>query len=927
MDDDHCIYSRPVVVTEDRIKEALEKQAKQKALKAALDRQVREAERLKAEKHRAKGKYDRRWGDPKGNVPPASSVSAENNRQSASSVATRSVAGPSPPTTSAPVAPGVVESTRYHFSFCQGQGTFEVDDFPARRLRTVLQTSAEGGERGGGTAPPETGGETGKAPALRVRRQPASRDARNGTGTRNTRGSRSSATANGGEHQTNSLPINFSLARETAAKKAPPLEHRPSDCGRHSHGASAERGGGRNASAHSRDKANGGYDTQSLPTELIYKLGQANSNATVAKPSMRRVTTPLQLPSSGRASEPHEHRSPVGPLTGTVPDSPMTAGRENFRSSFSDNTGSPDWAGVGGSHLLLSPCSGGKGAQRVLGSGGSTPNTKALGARYASPRPSARLAGGILPPLNTRNDSDVIEMSAVLEVATPPREYSVLSAAAGAPNTRTPGSSAQPLSCKRTSSTPSERHARPSPPQSPHAAAAAEQARKQAEREKAWAQQVKQIKAEFRKARAKGPGKANAKLDDRVAMSNVPRRAETAPDPAPHPPMRGGLGGEAGDGGRYVHGRYGVGGGGKNNVGSGRAHHVEKMDFAKAHIFTRENFRPITAPEDATSYCGMLSPLPLLPPLERPRKSMSREEALVSRELVAGAEGQEEAIGIEAASSASINGTHTFASTGTSGEESLKLASLTTRQVTLGLPDYGESDPIPIQFNHLLEFVEAQMITAGQAESLWDFFYASYEAPGGPSDGDAVQAGSFVSVNSTRDVWGSGASGDARGAVTEKKSSTLEMQAAVGRPGANGVGASKGDENADGGNVKAFYVPNTPSQLPTCAVLAPGLRRKISQQYSEQEAARLHQPYELVQNDRTWRSISGTCSRGANGRPGGVDSGHCTSPHIEQGLQNHFSTAAEPGDEGSDENDGGANMFDTFSELVLTTDLKGDDND
>ncbi|AYU81071.1 hypothetical protein LdCL_300032700 [Leishmania donovani] len=931
MDGDRYIYSRPVAVTEDRIKEALEKQAKQKALKAALDRQVREAERLKAEKHRAKGKQDKRWGDPKVNVPPtSSSANAENKTQTASTAVTASVAGPSPPTMGTTVAPGAVESTRYNFSFRKGQGTFEVDGSPARRLRTTFQTSAEARERGGGAAPPGTGGENGKAPAPRGRRQPASRDASSGAGPCNTRGSRSTAAANGGEYQTNSLPINFSMTKEGAGKKAPPLERRPSDCGRLTCGTSGERGGGSDASGHSRNKGNGGYDTQSLPTELIYKLGQASSNAAVAKPSLRRVTTPLRAPSSGRTSEPRGHQSPLGLLTGAVSGSPMTAGRENFKSPLNDRTKSPDYAGVGGAHPRLSPGGGLKAVPRVLGSGGGTPNAKALGARYVSPRPTARLAGGILPPLNPHNDSDVIEMSAVLDVVTPTREYSVIGTATGALSGRTPGSAAPPLPCKRTNSTPAERPARRSPPESPHAAAAAEQERKQAEREKAWAQQVKQIKAELRRTRAKGPGKGGMKLEDRGAMSNIPRRAETAPDPAPHPPMRGALGGAAGGGASGAggaHGRNGAGGGGKGNVGGGRSHQVEKMDFAKAHIFTRENFRPITAPEDATSYFGMLSPPPSLPPLALAPKFKSREQARSSSESVREAERKEEAIGTEAASSPSINGIHTFASTGTSGEESLKLASLTTRQVTLGLPDYGDSDPVPIQFNHLLEFVEAQIITASQAENLWDFFSASADvARGGGSGSDAGRAGSSFSVSSARDMWGRAARGDVNGAVGEGKPSTLEIEAVDERPAANGVGATKGDENVKGDNGRVFYVPYSPSQLPTSAVLAPALRRKISQQHSEQEAARLHQSYKPLQNGRPWRSSSGAGGRGASGGPGDGDSGQRTAPHIARGLQNHFSTAAEPGDKGGDEGHGGANMFDTFSELVLPTDLKDEDN-
>ncbi|KAG5472865.1 hypothetical protein LSCM4_02190 [Leishmania orientalis] len=486
MDDDRYIFSRPVVVTEDRIKTALEKQAKQKALKAALDRQVREAERLKAEAHRTNGK---RPSDPKVNGPSASSSAyVESKVPTASPPATNSVAGPSP-TVGATVAPGVVESTRYTFSFCKGQGTFEMESSSARLLQATLPPFAEGRERGGGAAPPATTGDAGKASA-RVRRQAASREAVSGTGRRSSRGGRPTAAANGGEYQTNSLPLNFTAAKEAAGKRFP----------------SPERGGGdSDAIGQSKSKGSDRYDTQSLPVELIYKLGQASSNA-VVKPRLRRVTTPLRPPSSGRASESRGLQSPLCSLAVAVSGSPMAAAGDNFTSPPTDSTRSPDWIGVGGGRPLLSQgC--GKGVPRVLGNGGGTPKEKALGLRYASPRPSARLAGGILPPLNARNDSDVIEMSAVLDAATPPRECRVAGAVPGAPSGRTLCSAAQPLSRRQTSSTPAERTARPSPPQSPLDAAAAEQARKQAERERAWAQQVKQIKAELRKTRTKGSGK------------------------------------------------------------------------------------------------------------------------------------------------------------------------------------------------------------------------------------------------------------------------------------------------------------------------------------------------------------------------------------------------------------------------------------
>ncbi|KAG5473258.1 hypothetical protein CUR178_03178 [Leishmania enriettii] len=910
MNDDRYIFSRPVVVTEDRIKTALEKQAKQKALKAALDRQVREAERLKAEAHRTKGK---RPSDPKVNGPPVSSSAYVGSKvPTASPAATNSVAGPSP-TVGATVAPDVVDSTRYSFSFRKGQGTFEMESSSVLLLQATLPPFAEGRERGGGGAvPPVTAGDAGKASA-RERRQAASREAASGTGRRSSRGGRPTPASNGGEYQTNSLPLYLSAAKEAAGRKLP----------------SPERGvGDSDAIGQSKRKGSDGYDTQSLPVERIYKLGQATSNAAV-KPLLRGITTPLRPPSSGRASEPRGLQSPLGSLAGAVSGSPMAAARDNFTSPPTGSTRSPDWIGVGGGRPLLSPQGFGKGVPCVLGNGGGTPKEKALGLRYASPRPSARLAGGILPPLNARNDSDVIEMSAVFDAAPPPRECRVAGALSGAPSGRTLGSTAQPLSRRQASNTPAERPTRPSPPQSPLDAAAAEQARKQAERERAWAQQVKQIKAELRKTRTKGSGKGGLKSGGRGAMGDAPRRAETAPDPLPHPHLWGGLGvgGGGASGAGAAHGRYG-GGGAKGNAGGSRPPPVGRMDFAKAHIFTRENFRPITAPEDATSYFGMLSPPPSLPPLVKVSKTKPREQVEGSSEFVAALKG-DEAAGTEASSSPNLNAIITFVSTGTSGEESLKLASLTTRQVTLGLPDYGNSDPVPIQFNHLLQFVEAQMITASQAESLWDFFAVLPEAVrGGGCDSDAGGAGSSLLITSTREVWGRAARGDANGAADERESSALE--AVEERPAMNGAapgGVDAVESKTDDG--RAFYVPRSPSQLPTSAVLAPALRRKISQQHSGHDAAVVHQPHKPQHNGHHWLGSSGTSGgggEGIDGGAGGVGSGHRASPPKMRGLQKQLSITAEHGGEGGDE-DEGAGTFDTFSELVLPACLKDDEDD
>lgn len=886
MDEDHFIYSRPVVVTEDRLKEALAKQAKQKALKAALDRQVLEAERLKAEVHRAKDRQARTPSDPNLSAPPAPFQPKGSGRVQAVSPAPPA-AGPSPPPVGgagatpspSPMQPGAVESTRYTFSFREGQGTFEVEGSSARRLQTTLPPSAEGRERAAEGGKP-------RAPA---RRAPSSREAGDGeSGSRIKRGV--------GEYQTNSLPLNYGSAAKGAAGKKTPAsrERRVSDGGRPPRGASRDRKGGA-----AGDGSSGSYDTQSLPVELIYKLGQANNNGSAAPsvakaPLVHHVSSPPQPPVADRLSELHVMHSLLGPLVGAgVPGSPLPVFRENHTTPRGERQSSEDWSSnAPGGRPTISP-------RGAVG----TPKEKTPNGRRPSPRPSARPAGGILPPLHGRSDSDVIEMSAVMDAMTPLRDCGV--ALHGTPSTnRTPTGSAVPGARRRTSSTPAERAARPSPPPSPRdATAAAEQARKQAEREHAWEQQVKQLKAELRRARAKGGASKGGQKggEARGTAGNVPRRAETAPDPQPHPPVRGAnaaaspLGGAAGTGGAL--GRNGGTGAGRGNVNSGRPNHVEKMDFGKAHIFTRENFRPITAPEDAGAFFSLPSPPPSLPPLVHGPKPRSREQARtgsVEREVPA----------LEVESSPAANMANTFTSTGTSAEESLKLASLTTRQVTLGLADYGDAEPVPIQFTHLQQFVEAQMITAAQAESLWNFFAVSAEAGSGHYDDADGAHGSGVADDD-----------EVEGAM---ESTTLEIEVVEERvPVAPGHGAPPPPRGR--GSDSGFLVPHSPTQPPTSAVLAPALRRKISQLHSEQEAALLlQQSQHGFHNGRRRPSPSGP--------PG--DRGHYGTLHFEDRTRTSSQTSPTPPRRDAEEgNVGDSGTFDTYSELVLPNGHRGEEED
>lgn len=900
--DEHFIYSRPVAVTEDKIKEALAKQANQKALKAALDQQVLEAERLKAEAHRAKGKNARRTASNKTNA--TSEGQAEQRADPGPSPAPLPL--PSPPNSSDTHAgpSNGIEPTRYTFSFKQGQGTFEVTDKSIRPLQETLQpSSAEGRARagsgdGGSTAVPfplsnnnSNNGEKRRnlpipAPA---RRTPSSRDsARGGVGKRKV--SPSAAAGAGGAYQTNSLPANFRVGKDAGGGRATASRERVgSGDSRLSRGASRERGAARRPAASDNSDGNGGYDTQSLPVELIYKLsqggglpsasgGNANGQSPLSRlkpPHPPRLTSPKRSPSVSRISDSMAIRSPLSPPS--IPSgSPGSAVRD--RSS------------------QVSP----RGGRPGLGNA-----------------PSARPAGGFLPPLSGRRDSDVIEMSAVLDARTP---------------TRSPR--------RRTSSTPMDRPLAPlgaSPPNDN--AAAAEQARKQSEREKGWAQQVKQLKSELRKARQKAAGKAGGggKVDE--GSSKAPRRAETAPDPPAHPPGRAprGLGGVRQHQQQQQRRGENVSG---DNVGPARPTRLEKMDFSKAHIFSRETFRPITAPEDASSYFGGLlgspppprTPLPLVQPKPSPPPASVFAEA---REPAA--KRKETFSPLETELAALKSNTQSSAHTATSGDESLKLASLTTRQITLGLPDYGDGEPVPIQFLHLHQFVEAQIITAAQADGLWEFFAlavpADFDGSGGGDGGDEghlhrAEGGNLKPSSAEADRYAVPHHAD-RAEAEGMTSQTIEIEeiprdwaSPHARDGETvGVGDDEGGEEEEE-EEEGFFTPHSPAHPPTNAVLAPALRRKISQLHSE-EAALLLQHHQQLRNGRQRPAIAletapvKAALKKRNSNSVSPESRGRASPPPKPSPPKASSHSPHRDSEGSEPE----GTFDTYSELKLSRNL------
>lgn len=893
--DEHFVHSRPVVVTEDKIKEALAKQANQRALKAALDQQVLEAERLKAEAHRAKGKRERK-------VATKSSGEATSPSNLTEAKSGPSSSPPPPPPASAPTNAGPsssIEPTRFTFSFKGGQATFEETDRTIKPLReTLLPSSAEGRARagsgdGGGSSVPFPGSSAEKrrnAPAVvPARRNPSSRDsARDGNGPSKRKVSPSAA--GGGEYQTNSLPANFKVGKD-AGRATGSRERGSSGDSRPGRAASREGGAGRRTAASgdaNASSSSGGYDTQSLPVELIYKLSQANATPSVAAPAANANSPPplsrLKPPQPPRLSSPKR-----SPSVSRISDS---MGMRSPISTPAGPTGSPGSA-VRDRSVPASPRGGRAGGRTT------TPQDGAAGVR-----PSARPAGGILPPLSTRRESDTIEMSAMLDARTPPRDSASAAGNVGRSSPR-----------RRTSSTPQDRSPLPAGATPPNELSAAEQARRQAEREKGWAQQVKQLKSELRKARQRAAGKVTGASKADEAVAKAPRRAETAPDPPAHPP--GGRAPRGPGGARQRRAEADSSSNNSNNNNNGgiaRPTRLEKMDFSKAHIFSRETFRPITAPEDATSYfAGLLgspppprTPLPLVQPKPTPPPAPNLAAERVPKEPA-----KRSAFSPAASDNAAIQtGTQNSA---TSGDESLKLASLTTRQVTLGLPDYGDGEPVPIQFLHLHQFVEAQIITATQAENLWEFFALSVPSALGGSERDNGGGGALLRAEggsrkpshaeadryAVRGHHHHHQAGEEEDEMPSRSIEVEEMPHGWSRPHS----LDKEEEESAGD----FFTPHSPAHPPTTAVLAPALRRKISQLHSE-EAALLLQHQKQFHNGRQ--------------RPGVTPAAAPKNAINGGGAERKPPSAAKAPLSRSNRDDSddleGEGTFDTFSELKLS---------
>ena len=201
------------------------------------------------------------------------------------------------------------------------------------------------------------------------------------------------------------------------------------------------------------------------------------------------------------------------------------------------------------------------------------------------------------------------------------------------------------------------------------------------DKERDWEQQVKQLKGDLKNARQK-------EKDLSKLVGEKPQRAETAPNPSSSVHIL------AGGSQRSLAKLLPLERQSQNQLVSPQQHQpfqsqqqprplqtgpasaqkgapptTRRSDFNNTKVYSNETFRPITAP---------------LEPIADVRESTSALPPL---------------------------------------PESLKMASFNTRKVAFGLPKSDKaSEPVPLDFSRLMDFVSSQVVTKAQADNLWTFF-------------------------------------------------------------------------------------------------------------------------------------------------------------------------------------------------------------
>lgn len=787
---DHVIYGKPVDVTEERLNHALAKQAKQKAFKDALDRQILEAERVKKEEaRREKRRLSRDPDDDGGRAPAiaASPGSSPGRARMEQPIEERPPGGAGRGRRTLSASP-----TRYAISFAGEQANFTPVDVNIAEPPPPAQVAARRGDaNGGATGGPSPPGHVSRARQPKRGAQPPVAEAPSrGVSPRDAKLAALAAPKNrrlascdrptgapaGGRaappvYDSNSLPVNLDDYAAALGKRAAP--GKPRGAGRPRPGQQAERV----------------YDTQSLPVDLAYRLGKGSPAGaapaplphppwTAVTPNDQRRVGGLGAATRRGASPPYDPRrrgspaiegltltlatpSPDNYATGCLPrdysidddfarhalaaKGRAAAVAAEARQPASSRSPPPTTSGTSAPTDLLTPT--GRGRRTKDG-------------RLGTPGSPGRPAGGVLPPIARRlsaGSDSTIEMSAVLDAH--------LGGHAPTPASAGRASNGRPPSDRRAAAngrTPSRDDA--SRPQK-GLDARDTTVRRMQEKERSWEDQVQRLKTELRAARKQQRDLAKAACGGQ-SSGTTPPRAVTAPDPPSPSATHGGV--EP----RELRARLGAA---QRVMASHES--PSKPDFSRARVFTAESFRAITAPEPQDIGASP-SHLFLQPGPRKQKKPPNSTGAALPLQLPAAR-----------------------LSTLGASEASLKLASLITRQTAFGLPEDAAETPAPIAYAHLLEFAEAQIITQDQADNLWVFFCG------------------LKGVPVSRDAEGQIAIG-------------CNADGHQGDDDRNNNEEDDGNDQGSSGSPHAartdyHQAPNSVSSL--TAVLAPGLRKKISE--------------------------------------------------------------------------------------------------
>lgn len=863
------------------MKEVLAKQAKQRAMKEALDRQILEAERVRKEEALQAQRY----------------VLPDNTR----AVAVLPTEGPSPKV----VAPhsgetrgrpqgnrnaAEAEAARYTFSFNGEQASFvrengEDPQREAQRPNEAVNTKATTPKantptKGRASRSPSEGvdgkpsGGSPRAPADPVKpvvrslskqrqQQPQSKPERGAIvaalAEPKNRGAAAAAAAMAAgkrkeketpRYQTNSLPVDL---RDYAL-----------DQQRLGNGA----GKGRRSVSNQRKAVNGEptYDVRSLPVDLVYQLGkgggggggsgaalEVNGGAAggclrLPAPSGPGVKKKQQQRPAQKAKSPAEATSQRGSTPEIEGISPATPPRPPSSGDYQTGCLPRDFAwnevfaaqllaakgkaaGERGSPLWLSPSSRSPSYENLLGAKAGQGYTK--DGRRRSPRMPGRPAGGGLPPLPHPNGSaecdNTIELSAVLDA---PSETGAVSGGELRPSP--PSSSSlqqlqqQPNHDQRTLAvmpTPDKRQGRPPRSSSKDSRSSgglgSPQDVKRLQRQLDSRDDVVRRMQEKERSWEDQVQRLKAELRSARKKERELAKANNLDGLPPRAETAPDAPDPARGGRRNYSNERDRGNGVVAARGGGRGRVVATQELCKKPDFTRA--RIFTA-EEFTPVAAPDFPDEGEDDAPVPRRHEHRSPVTGAKKKPKRfQEPPPQSTGSVNSAPLAVDAAANSSLFGVS-ETSLKLASLTTRQTAFGLLQEDAATPAPIAFDHLVEFADAQIITLTQAENLWKFFCALkgvavvYDRHGAIARQPASHSGDGKSGAYNSD----GDADDGSGGGSSEDS----FSAKAAKP------SKRVDRTPNSGRRNDYHQSSSSPISAVSAVLAPALRRKISRMHA-----------------------------------------------------------------------------------------------